>query len=182
MKVCLPLLLLLGSISSLTAAEIAVVDTVAVFKAHPKTAVAEAEVAKQQKAARATFIEKKKELESVLGKHQTVTQKLVAAGSSASSSDKELAKSYLEQASKIEKEIATLRTTQANDLKTEYVKQRRLILDDIQATIADYNADGKFSLILDRSAESANGIPQVLHVSGLVDITDEIVAKVKAKK
>ncbi|MEM1296478.1 MAG: hypothetical protein AAGH89_14010, partial [Verrucomicrobiota bacterium] len=130
MKTCLLNLLLFCSVLTTGFAEIAVVDTIAVFKAHPKTAVAEATVEKQQKAARTIFVEKKKELEAVLSKHQTVTQKLVAAGTSASSSDKELAKTYLEQASKLEKEIATLRTTQANDLKTEYVKQRTVILDE----------------------------------------------------
>tara|TARA_R110002096_G_scaffold122929_2_gene266083 strand:+ start:4738 stop:5412 length:675 start_codon:yes stop_codon:yes gene_type:complete len=162
--------------------QIAVVDMIVVFKAHPKTAVAESTLEKKQKAAREVFVEKKKELEEILRKHQSVTQKLVTAGSSATSSDKGLAKTYLEEASKVEKEIATLRTTQATDLKNEYVRERRQIMNDITEAIATFNGDGNYALVLDRSAESANGIPQVLHAPGVKDITAEIVSLVKAAK
>ena len=165
-----------------SAPKIAVVDMVAVFKAHPKTAIAEAALEAKKKAAREVFQAKKKKLEEVLRNHQAVTQKLVAAGSSASSSDKAAAKAHLDEATKIEKEIATLRTTQATELKTNFVTERRQILEDISAAIAKFNASGKYALILDRSARSANGIPQVVHSPGTEDITAQITALVKASK
>ncbi len=171
--------------SSLNAQEtgaIAVVDLIAVFKAHPKTVVAEAALAKQQKSSRDAFAAKKKELQNVLEKHQNVTQRLVTAGTSASSTDKNAAKELLEAATKLEKEIATLRTTQANDLKTNFVKERGVILAEIRETVAKFNQDGRYSMIFDTSAISANGIPQVIHSPGATDITVEILTLVKASK
>ncbi len=158
------------------------VDLTAVFKAHPKTAAAETALEAKQKASREVFVAKKKELEDVLRQHQAVTQKLVAAGSSASSTDKTKAKTLLDQATKLEKEIATLRTTQTNDLQTAFVDERRKILGEISATIAKFNAAGTYAVILDKSAQSANGLPQVIHSPGATDITSQVVALVKAGK
>ena len=141
----------------------------AVFKAHPKTATAEAQIERQKMEARDVFIEKKKALEDVLKDHQSVTQKLVASGSNSSVADKELARTLLDEATKLEKEIATLRTTQANDLKNSFVKERRQILDEISTAIVKFNAEGKYAVILDSSAQSTNGIPQVIHAPGAVE-------------
>lgn len=158
---------------------IAVVDMTVVFLAHPETVKAEGALESQRKEAREIFKTKSEELKKVLQEHQKVTADLVAAGTAASSTDKAAAKALLDQAMKLEKEIAELRTTQESDLKRGYVDERRRILGQIQTTIAKFNADGGYHLILDKSAASANGIPQILHAPGVDDITEKIIQLVQ---
>ena len=161
--------------------KIAVVDVTTVFKAHPATATAEAVLEKSRKEGRELFKEKAEALKDVLQKHQAVTQKMVHAGSSVSSADKESAKSLLDQAMKLEKEIATLKTTNESDLKTGFINERSKILKNIAEIIAEFNSDGRYALVFDKSASSANGIPQIMHAPGAVDITGQITALVKQK-
>jgi len=156
--------------------KIAVVDMTVAFLAHPETAKAQGELEVKRKEARELFVKKSEALKEVLQDHQKLTQKLVAAGTNASSTDKTAAKELLDDAMKLEKEIAALRTTQENDLKEGFVEERRRILGLIKEIIAKYNADGRYMLILDKSAASANGLPQVLHSPGADDVTEDIIA------
>lgn len=160
--------------------KIAVVDMTAVFKAHPETAKAEAELSGKRKESREVFKAKSDELKEVLQKHQEVTQKLVEAGSKATSELKTEAKQLLDQAEALEKEVATLKTTHERDLEQGFIAERRRILALISAEIETLNSNGQFALILDKSAASANGIPQVLNSAGATDLTAKLIETVKA--
>ncbi|MFT5466266.1 MAG: Skp family chaperone for outer membrane protein [Verrucomicrobiales bacterium] len=162
--------------------QIAVVDMTAVFKAHPETAKAEAAIAAKRSEARGVFKSKSGELKEVLADHQGVTTKLIAAGSNASTELKKQAEQLLDQAMKLEKEVATLKTTNERDLEQSFLAERRRILALITAEIGKLNASGEFLLILDKSAASANGIPQVLNANGAVDLTAKLIAIVEAKE
>jgi Skp family chaperone for outer membrane proteins len=161
------------------APRIAVVNMTEVFNAHPETKKVEAELGKKRSAARKAFDTKTSELKKVLQKHQETTQKLVAAGNAPGPELKTEARNLLDQASDLEREVAAMQTTQERDLKQEFIVERQRILGLIVSTITTFNANGSFTLILDRSAESANGIPQVLHAPGARDITHEILALIK---
>jgi Skp family chaperone for outer membrane proteins len=158
---------------------IAVVDMTEVFKAHPETVEAEAELMKQRRAAGKLFNEKANELKKLLEQHQELTKKLVDAGKKASAEQKERANELLNRATKLEAGVAELRTTQERDLQEGFLKERRRILESITETISEFNSEGGYSLVLDRSAASANGIPQVLHAPGAEDVTAEIVKLLK---
>ncbi|MEM7011227.1 MAG: OmpH family outer membrane protein [Verrucomicrobiota bacterium] len=160
---------------------IAVVDMTAVFKAHPETAKAEAALEAQKKEARTVFKAKSGELKDVLKSHQEVTAQIVDAGTGASSALKTKAKELLDQAMKLEKEVATLKTTHERDLEQGFLAERHRILGLITTEIDKLNANGDYTLILDKSAASANGIPQVLSVKGAVDLTDKVIALVQSK-
>ena len=157
---------------------IAVVDVTEVCNAHPATKAAEAELAKKQSAARQTFNKKANELKTILQKHQEITRKLIEAGNAATASMKQQAADLLTRAETLEREVATLQTTGERDLEQEFLTARKRILDEIRSTIADYNSAGNHAIVLDRSASSANGIPQVLHAPGAEDITKEIISRI----
>jgi Skp family chaperone for outer membrane proteins len=156
--------------------EIAVVDMEAVFKANPETAKAEARLRDERRKAAKEMNTKAAALKKLLHEHQQVTRKLVAAGKDPDEALAKQADDLLEKASALERELATLRTTRESDLEREFVAERRRILARITAAIEQYNHDGRFALILDRSAASSNGIPQVLHAPGTEDITEQIIA------
>ena len=161
---------------------IAVVDTTAVFKAHPETKLAEAALEKQQREARDAFGKKSAALKEILHKHQELTRKLIDAGKDASAAMKLQAAELLDQAAALEREVATLQTTGERDLKQAFLMERRRILGHITAAVAEFNADGRYAMVFDQSAESANGIPQVLHAPGAEDITSEIIARTAKAK
>ncbi len=85
----------------------------------------------------------------------------------------------LKAANEAEKSIATLRTTELRDLEERFRKAKSQIMSDIQAAIEEFNKDGRYAMIFDRSSASSNGLPQVLHAPGAVDITAEVIAFVK---
>ncbi len=164
-----------GALSAAERHRIAVVDMTAAFKAHPETAKAEADLMEKRAEAGKAFNAKANELKSLLEKHQEVTRKLINAGEKANDGQKAEARGLLDKATKLETEVAAIRTTQERDLKRQFVEERRRIMESIASVIEKFNADGTYALVLDRSAASANGIPQVLHAPGAKDITADIV-------
>ena len=150
--------------------KIAVVDLMKVFEAHPDTSVATAELTKEREKMREIFKEKSNALKEVLQKHQ----ELIRAGK------RESAAEELKKANELEKSIATLRSTQQRDLEEKFRRTKHRILEAIAGSVKEHNKDGKYSVILDSSSRSSNGLPQVIHAPGAKDITEEIVALVKS--
>ncbi|NNE93925.1 MAG: OmpH family outer membrane protein [Verrucomicrobiales bacterium] len=154
------------------APKIAVVDLMKVFEAHPETKLATDELTKDREAMRDEFKEKSNSLKEVLQKHQELIR----------ASKREAAAEKLKEANELEKAIATLRTTQQRDLEEKFRRAKAKILAAISKSVQEYNADGKYAVILDSSSKSSNGLPQVIHAPGAEDITDAIIAKVKEAK
>ncbi|MCB1063255.1 MAG: OmpH family outer membrane protein [Verrucomicrobiae bacterium] len=155
-----------------TSLRIAVIDLAKAFEAHPETAKATAQLTKDRNASRDIFKEKSEALKKVLQEHQ----ELIRANKKTEAGEK------LKAANDLEKEIATLRTTQQRDLEERFLREKHRILDAIRAAVAKHNADKRYAVVLDKSAESAFGIPAVIDASGTADITDEIIALLKTTK
>ncbi len=158
---------------------IAVVDMTEVFISHPETAKAEADLMKMRQAAGKSFNERADELKKLLERHQELTKKLVDTGEKASAAQKEEANDLLNRATKLETELAEIRTRQERDLEEGFLAERRRILALIASAIREFNSEKGYALILDNSAASANGIPQVLHAPGAEDVTADIVKLLK---
>lgn len=156
--------------------EIAVIDMKQAFRAHPETAKAESRLRAERSKARKEADAKAKELKDLLHQHQQVTSKLVAAGVNPDDALRQQAEQLLEKASTLEVELAELRTTRERDLRRKFLAERRRILGEIADAVGKYNEEGRFALVLDRSAASSNGLPQVIHAPGATDITRQIVA------
>jgi Skp family chaperone for outer membrane proteins len=143
---------------------IAVVDMTLLFNEHPETKAAEARVAKARDGARKLFRKKSDGLKKVLQEHQG----LIAAGKVDAGRD------ALERARVIEREIAAMKTTQARDLEEAFLRERRAILESIRGAVKAFNEKAGYHLILDRSAAAASGMPMVVDVKGLEDITGPV--------
>lgn len=72
----------------------------------------------------------------------------------------------------LERAVAAMKTTQERGLEQGFLAERRRILASISGGIGRFNADARYALILDNSAASANGLPQVLHAPGVDDVTE----------
>lgn len=145
---------------------IAVVDMTRVFAEHPSTEKATKELTEAREASRQSFKKKSNTLKEILQRHQELIR----------SGKKEAAAEELKKANEAEKAIATLRTTELRDLEEEFRKTKLSILNDIKASIAEFNRHGTFALILDKSSTSSNGIPQIIHAPGAYDVTDDVIA------
>jgi len=171
-KCCAPVLIGFLSLTGILLAEppaIAVVDLEKVFAEHPHTATATEELTKAREASRDAFKEKSDLLKEILQRHQ----ELIRAG------NRDEAAKELEAANEAEKVIATLQTTGTRDLEERFRAAKSGILKEIQASIETFNQDGRFALIFDRSSTSSNGLPQVLHAPGAVDITADVITFIK---
>jgi Skp family chaperone for outer membrane proteins len=151
-----------------------VVDLTRLFQAHPETKAAEAAFEARRKENRDRFLALSNQLKELLDRHQTVTRELIAAGPDATAEQKKLAEDLLDQAAKLEAAVAKLSTTQQRDLEQEFLAEKQRILTLIAEAVAAFNQDGRYALVLDRSALSSTGLPQVLHAPGATDVTEEI--------
>ncbi len=79
----------------------------------------------------------------------------------------------------LEAEISDFKAAQEAELEKSFRAEKNKIIDAITAAIREFNAEGKYQLVIDRSAVAANGMPAVVDVKGLDDITDTIIAKLK---
>jgi Skp family chaperone for outer membrane proteins len=148
---------------------IATVDLTAVFEAHPRTVEAAAALSAARKAARQNFREKSEELKNTLQRHQ----ELLREGRKAE------AAAELEKANTLERAIAELGTTNQRNLEEQFRTAKKEILDDIVRVVREFNAEKRYAVVLDKSAASDNGLPQVLDAPGADDITGEIIARLK---
>ena len=159
----------LGRAEETGALRLATVDLTAVFEAHPRTAEATAALSAARKAARQNFREKSEELKNTLQRHQ----ELLREGRKAE------AAAELEKANALERAIAELGTTHQRDLEEQFRTAKKEILDDIARVVREFNAEKRYAVVLDKSAASDNGLPQVLDAPGAVDITAEIITRLK---
>lgn len=168
-----PLILILCVAGAIHAEQpnIAVVDMTRIFAEHPSTAEATRELTKAREASRDSFKEKSNTLKEILQRHQELIR----------NGKKKEAAEELMKANEAEKAIAALRTTELRDLEEEFRKTKLGILKDIQASIAEFNRNGAFALVLDSSSTSSNGIPQIIHAPGVYDITDDVIAFILKK-
>ena len=148
---------------------LAVVDLVAVFEAHPRTAKETAALTAARQAARKKFRAESADLKNSLQRHQ----ELLREGRQAE------AAAELEKANALERSIAELGTTNQRNLEEEFRRAKTEILADIARVIREFNVVQGYALILDKSAASDNGLPQVLDAPGAEDVTAEIIARVK---
>lgn len=148
---------------------IAVIDLARTFEAHPETATATKQLTADRNAAREVFKEKSEALKQCLQEHQ----ELIRADKKTEAAEK------LKEANELEKSIATLRTTQQRDLEEKFQREKNRILDAIRAEVAKLNVDARYAVILDKSAESAFGVPAVIDASGADDLTDTVITRLK---
>ncbi len=165
----LPLLVVSRTVSAQEAPKIAVVDLTAVFESHPRTAAATAELTKLRNEARQKFRAESAELKNTLQRHQELLR----------DGRREEAAAELEKANALERSIAELGTTNQRDLEERFRRAKVEIMDDIRHAVREFNAQQRYTLVLDRSSASSNGLPQVLDAPGAVDITAEITALVR---
>lgn len=81
-----------------------------------------------------------------------------------------------------ERQIEEFKTERSNELKDEYMRRRKEIVDVITKTINDYSGPQGFDLVLDRSSTSvSSGVSVVLYNSSkLTDITQDVITKLNA--
>lgn len=167
----LPLALLLTPIGLLAsdASPPAVVDLQAVFQAHPRTTTATDELTSARDAARKRFRAASAELKNSLQRHQELLRE----------GRREEAAAELGKANTLERSIAELGTTNERNLEERFRRAKAEIMEDILRAVRELNAERRHPLVLDKSAASANGLPQVVDAPGAVDITAEVIQRVK---
>jgi Skp family chaperone for outer membrane proteins len=168
----LPALLLVASAAGSpepAPARFAVVDLIGVFEAHPRTAAATAALTSARNAARKKFRAESAALKDTLQRHQELLRE----------GEKSAAAAELEKANALERSIAELGTTNQRNIEEQFRRAKQEIMDDIARVVREFNAQRGYTLVLDKSSASSNGLPQVLDAPGADDITAEIIVRVK---
>ncbi len=150
---------------------VAVIDMKRVFARHPATEAASAELTEAREAARKEFKEQSNLLKEILQRHQ----ELIRAG------NRDEAAEQLKKANEAERSIAALQTTDQRDLEEQFRKAKREIMTEITEAVAKFNEDGRFAMVFDSSSTSSNGLPQVVHAPGAMDITEDVIKFIEDK-
>ncbi len=151
------------------APRLAVVDLTAAFEAHPRTASATAKLTRARDAARKKFRAESAALKDALQRHQELLR----------DGRRTEAAAELEKANTLERSIAELGTTNQRNIEEQFRRAKTEIMEDIARVVREFNARSGYAVVLDKSAASANGLPQVLDAPGADDITAEIIARLK---
>lgn len=151
------------------AGRLAVVDLTAVFQAHPRTTAATTELTSARDAARKRFRAESAALKDSLQRHQELLRE----------GRRPEAAAELEKANTLERSIAELGTTNQRNIEEQFRRAKSEIMEDIARVVREFNTTRGYAVVLDKSAASVNGLPQVLDAPGADDITAEIIARVK---
>ena len=161
------LILLIGSLFQVTYAQdskIAVLDMTKLFEKHPKTAPAIAKLNSERAASSTRYRDLSSKLKATLQTHQEQIR----------ANKKTAAVDTLKIANELEKQIATMGTKEYRDMEEKFRQEKLAILKAIRDSVRNFNKDGKYALILDLSAVSPTGLPQVVDSPGCVDITEQV--------
>ena len=162
--------------------KIATVDLDKVFTAHPKTQSAEAELKKAESGIQA-------EMDQIVSEGRTLEEEVTKL--------REAAKNPLlteearrKKSSEAEDKLTDLqefqlraRRTQESKIKLmreQVMKSRQGIVDDLMAAVSDFAKTEGYDLVLDRSGMTANLIPLVAYSNPALDVTDQLIEKLKA--
>ncbi len=151
---------------------IAVIDLTELFEKHPDTPAALQKLTAVREASGKRYHELSSQLKATLQTHQEQIRY----------GQKDAATETLKKANELEKAIATLGTKEYRDTEEKFRQQKLALLKDIRDTVREYNQSAKYTLILDLSAVSPTGLPQVIDASGCTDITAEILKRLQQKK
>lgn len=159
--------------------KVALVDMKRIFDAHPDTRAAEERVRKTSQRARDTFREKTDALKATLQRHQETILGVEKASGAEAEKRRAEASALLARAREMEREVAEFQSVQEAALKKSFLEEKNRIMDAIVAAVKEYNREGRYHLILDKSAAAANGLPMVVDDKGLSDVTEEIIGRLK---
>lgn len=162
--------------------KVAVVDLDKVFTAHPKTQSAEAELKKAEAGIQ-------EEMDQIVAEGKGLEEdvaKLREAAKNPLLTDEARLKKSNEAEEKLtdlqDFQLRARRTqeTKLKQMREQVMKSRQSIVDDLMAAVSDFAKAEGYDLILDRSGLTANLVPLVAYSSPALDVTDQLIEKLKA--
>jgi Skp family chaperone for outer membrane proteins len=163
--------------------KIALVDTGKAFDAYYKTKDTAAKIAAKEN----TFKKEMQDLQIEYEQSQEEAQTLEMAAKDASlpsdvRKDKDSALAQkVQDLQSMERELKQMGQERAQEIRDQLLRDHQEIADEIMKAITDYAGPHGYDLILDRSAVSQRSITLFpFNAGGVVDITDEIIAKLNA--
>ena len=162
--------------------KIATVDLDKVFTAHPKTKSAEAELKKVEDGIQT-------EMDKIVAEGRALEEevaKLREAAKNPLLTDEARLKKNNEAEEKLtdlqEFQLRARRTQETNlkQMREQVMQSRQGIVDDLMAAVSDFAKEKGYDLVLDRSGLTANLIPLVAYSTPALDVTDQLIEKLKA--
>jgi outer membrane protein len=165
-------------------AGIGIVDMDKIFKSYYKTKDAESRINDARASAKREMDDRmdlyNKDLEAI-NKLQEEVKNPALSGASRD----EKAKSLDEKVGKIrasEREIKEFQANRENDLKTQALRMRNGIVEEITKVVQDEVKANNYRLVLDKSGMSLNGVPIILYADGGWDFSDKVIAALNKNK
>ena len=158
---------------------IAVIDMKAVVAAHPASKALEADLVTRSGNAGSVYKAKRAELAQIAQEAQKIQENPLSKGL-----DGKLLPDVVEQLNALQKRgadlqrsILDLQADTQRGLQTARDEGLASIAEEVSAIVREVNG-GRFSVVLDKSALSRDGLPQVVDWSGAEDITEAVLAKI----
>ena len=163
--------------SQVTSVRIALVDLNRVFNEYYKTPVASAKL-------KETVESYNKEQEELVAQLRKQTDELTKLREDAEKPEyteevrtqkRKAVQEKLAESQKTERDITEYRRTHQDILRQQQDRMRQTILGEIRAVINEQAKTAGYTLVLDKSGNTINGVPAVVYSQDSMDITDEII-------
>jgi len=177
---CLPVLLLfLSGVVAQAEPVIAVVDFKKALAAHPKAKELEAELKATQDNARKVFEAKEKELKELDANLQKAAEPLKTKDGN-TQKNIEVVRDLQVRGREIQQSMFEVQNRTRQTIADRQDAVLPEIASEVRKLVATAN-NGQYAVVLDLSALSRDGLPQVIEAPGAFDLTDRVIALLPAK-
>ena len=162
--------------------KVATVDLDKVFTAHPKTQAAEAELKKAEQAVEA-------EMEKMVAEGRALQEEAIKLGEAARNpmltddarqEKREAAEEKRAELEDFQMRARRMQESKLKQLREQLMKSRQGIVDELTKEVAAFAEAEGYDLVLDRSGMTMNMIPLVSYAAPEMDVTEKLIARLKA--
>ena len=162
--------------------KVATVDLDKVFSAHPKTQSAEADLKKSEEVVQAEMekmVTEGRTLEEAVSKLREAAKNPLLTDDARMKKRNE-AEEKLTELQEFQLRVRRTQETKLKQMREQVAKTRQTIVDELMVTVTNFAKAEGYDLVLDRSGMTMNMIPFVSYSSPELDVTDQLIEKMKA--
>ncbi len=162
--------------------KIGTVDVQRVFRASEKAQAAQAKLNAAKNAATKEFTERTDAYKKALDEINRLNQQLdtPALSPQAKAQKVQLRDVKIEGIKKLERELTEFRQTRERQLQEQMLRMKEAIVQEITGVVLGVVKAKKLDLVFDKSGASLSGFSPVLYARPSDDLTDEVIAGLKA--
>lgn len=173
---------LLAAAASAQDLKIGVVDMKRIFAEYERTQEAEKEINDRKAEAKQELDERTARYKELLEQFQTLQEQVQdeALSPQLREAKRKEGEATGQEAKSLERQIQEFRTRRERQLQEQVVRMRKTILEEIRTLVEEMSKTRNYVLVFDKSGQSMNGVPFLLHSRDAVDFSNDIIDRLNS--